>query len=110
MSAHVLQVKVLDPRIGSDWPLPAYATAHSAGLDLRAALDAPLELLPGDAALVPSGLAIHIGDPGLCAVLLPRAAWPWLTPPVDGLCYTPLGWGFTFLWEQVMMRLYGENI
>ncbi len=73
MSAHVLQVKVLDPRIGGDWPLPAYATAHSAGLDLRAALDAPLELLPGDAALVPSGLAIHIGDPGLCAVLLPRS-------------------------------------
>jgi dUTP pyrophosphatase len=68
-----LQVKVLDARFGTTWPLPDYATAHSAGLDLRAALDAPLELLPGATALVPSGLAIHIGDPGLCAVLLPRS-------------------------------------
>jgi len=70
---HVLQVKVLDPRFGAEWPLPAYATAHSAGMDLRAALDAPLLLLPGEAALVPSGLAIHVADPGLCAVLLPRS-------------------------------------
>lgn len=73
MSAHALQVKLLDARFGGDWPLPDYATAHSAGMDLRAALDAPLELQPGAAALVPSGLAIHIGDPGLCAVLLPRS-------------------------------------
>ncbi|MDE2408185.1 MAG: dUTP diphosphatase [Xanthomonadaceae bacterium] len=73
MSAHVLQVKVLDARFGAAWPLPDYATAHSAGLDLRAALEAPLELLPGATALVPSGLAIHIGDPGLCAVILPRS-------------------------------------
>ena len=50
-----------------------YATAHSAGLDLRAALDAPLALAPGQAVLVPSGLAIHIGDPGLCAMILPRS-------------------------------------
>ena len=70
---HVLQVKVLDPRFGAEWPLPAYATAHSAGMDLRAALDAPLLLPPGEAALVPSGLAIHVADPGLCAVLLPRS-------------------------------------
>ena len=70
---HVLQVKVLDPRFGAEWPLPAYATAHSAGMDLRAALDAPLLLRPGEAALVPSGLAIHVADPGLCAVLLPRS-------------------------------------
>ena len=70
---HLLQVKVLDPRFGAEWPLPAYATAHSAGMDLRAALDAPLLLLPGEAALVPSGLAIHVADPGLCAVLLPRS-------------------------------------
>jgi dUTP pyrophosphatase len=70
---HVLQLKVLDARFGGEWELPAYATAHSAGLDLRAALDAPLTLQPGDAALVPSGLAIHIADPGLCAVLLPRS-------------------------------------
>ncbi|GAB3345754.1 dUTP diphosphatase [Marilutibacter aestuarii] len=70
---HTLQLKVLDPRFGEAWPLPAYATEASAGLDLRAALDAPLVLAPGDAALVPSGLAIHIGDPALCAVVLPRS-------------------------------------
>ena len=70
---HVLQVKTLDSRFGAEWALPAYATEHSAGLDLRAALDAPLTLQPGDAALVPSGLAIHIADPGLCAVILPRS-------------------------------------
>lgn len=73
MSAHALQVKLLDARFGGEWPLPAYATEHSAGMDLRAALDAPLELRPGVAELVPSGLAIHIGDPGLCAVILPRS-------------------------------------
>ena len=74
MSAHhVLQVRRLDPRYGADWPLPAYATSGSAGLDLRAALDAELTLQPGDAALVPTGLAIHIADPGLCAVILPRS-------------------------------------
>jgi dUTP pyrophosphatase len=70
---HLLEVKLLDPRFGSEWPLPAYATDASAGLDLRAALDAPLTLVPGDAQLVPSGLAIHLGDPGLCAVILPRS-------------------------------------
>ena len=70
---HLLQVKVLDPRFGGEWPLPAYATEASAGLDLRAALDAPLELAPGAAALVPSGLAVHIADPALCAVVLPRS-------------------------------------
>lgn len=68
-----LQLKILDPRFGGEWPLPAYATAASAGMDLRAALDVPLTLAPGDAALVPSGLALHIGDPGLCAVVLPRS-------------------------------------
>lgn len=68
-----LQVKVLDPRFGAEWPLPGYATAASAALDLRAALDAPLTLAPGDAALVPSGLAIHLGDPALCALVLPRS-------------------------------------
>lgn len=68
-----LQVKLLDARFGGEWPLPAYATDASAGLDLRAALQAPLTLAPGDAVLVPSGLAIHIGDPGLCAVILPRS-------------------------------------
>lgn len=73
LQLHVLQLKVLDARFGAEWELPAYATAHSAGLDLRAALDVPLTLQAGDAALVPSGLAIHIADPGLCAVLLPRS-------------------------------------
>jgi len=68
-----LQVRLLDPRLGREWPLPAHATEGSAGIDLRAALDAPLTLAPGDAALVPSGMAIHIADPGLCAVILPRS-------------------------------------
>ena len=70
---HALQLKVLDARFGGEWPLPAYATEASAGLDLRAALEAPLELAPGDAALVPSGISIHIADPALCAVILPRS-------------------------------------
>lgn len=70
---HTLELKLLDPRYGAEWPLPEYATAASAGLDLRAALDAPLVLAPGDAALVPSGLAIHVGDPTMCAVILPRS-------------------------------------
>jgi len=70
---HPLQVRILDPRFEHDWPLPAYATAASAGLDLRAALGAPLTLAPGAAELIPTGLAIHIGDPGLCAVILPRS-------------------------------------
>lgn len=68
-----VELKILDPRLGQDIPLPAYATAGSAGMDLRAALDAPLTLQPGDSELVPSGLAIHIGDPGWCAMILPRS-------------------------------------
>lgn len=72
-SEHRLEVKLLDPRFGDEWPMPAYATEASAGLDLRAALEAPLVLEPGDAALVPSGLAIHLADPTLCAVVLPRS-------------------------------------
>ena len=68
-----LEVKLLDPRFGDTWPMPAYATAASAGLDLRAAIDAPLTLQPGDAVLVPSGLAIHLADPTLCALVLPRS-------------------------------------
>ena len=70
---HTLQVRTLDPRYGDAWPLPAYATEASAGLDLRAAIDGPLEMAPGTAELIPSGLAIHIADPGLCAVVLPRS-------------------------------------
>lgn len=68
-----LELKILDPRFGAEWPLPAYATAASAGMDLRAALTAPLTLAPGDSALVPSGIAIHIGDPGWCALVVPRS-------------------------------------
>ena len=70
---HILELKILDSRFGDEWPLPQYATAASAGLDLRAALDQSLVLHPGDTALVPSGLAIHLGDPTLCAVILPRS-------------------------------------
>jgi len=74
MSApRAVEVKLLDPRFGDEWPLPAYATEASAGMDLRAALEAPLVLEPGDAALVPSGIALHLGDPHLCAVVLPRS-------------------------------------
>lgn len=68
-----VEVKVLDARIGDTIPMPAPATAASAGMDLRAALDAPLTLAPGDSALVPTGIAIHIGDPAYCAVILPRS-------------------------------------
>jgi len=67
----VIDVRVLDARMAD--LLPAYATPGSAGLDLRACLDAPLALAPGEAALIPTGLAIHIGDPGLAAMLLPRS-------------------------------------
>jgi dUTP pyrophosphatase len=68
-----LKVRILDARVGREFPLPAYATAGSAGLDLRACLDAPLLLAPGRAELVPSGIAIHLDDPGLAAVILPRS-------------------------------------
>lgn len=68
-----IEVKLLDPRFGDEWPLPTYATEASAGLDLRAALEAPLVLGPGETALLPSGIAIHLADPHLCAVVLPRS-------------------------------------
>jgi dUTP pyrophosphatase len=68
-----IELKILDPRLGRDFPLPDYATAHAAGMDLRALCDGPLLLAPGEAQLVPTGLSIHIGDPGLCAVILPRS-------------------------------------
>jgi deoxyuridine 5'-triphosphate nucleotidohydrolase len=68
-----LKVRILDARIGKEFPLPAYATAGSAGLDLRACLDATFTLAPGRAELIPTGLAIHVEDPGLAAVILPRS-------------------------------------
>jgi len=68
-----LQVRILDARLGTEFPLPAYATEGSAGLDLRACLDAPLALAPGKAELIPSGLAIHLSDPRLAALILPRS-------------------------------------
>ena len=68
-----VELKILDPRLGREIPLPAPATPASAGMDLRAALDAPLTLAPGASELIPTGVAIHIGDPGYCAVILPRS-------------------------------------
>ena len=68
-----LQVKILDDRIGTEFPLPAYATPGSAGMDLRAMIDAPIQLEPGQTQLIPTGLSIHIEDPNLCAMLLPRS-------------------------------------
>jgi len=68
-----LQVRLLDARLGREYPLPAYATDGSAGLDLRACIDAPLLLEPGRAELIPTGLAIHVADPALAAVILPRS-------------------------------------
>ncbi|UAW98314.1 dUTP diphosphatase [Halopseudomonas nanhaiensis] len=70
---HALKARILDPRLGDQWPLPAYATQGSAGLDLRAMLDQPLTLEPGQTQLLPTGLAIHIADPGLAALILPRS-------------------------------------
>ena len=68
-----IELKILDPRLGDAYPLPHYATEGSAGLDMRACIDAPLTVSPGETVLIPTGLAIHIGDPGLAAVLLPRS-------------------------------------
>ena len=68
-----IAMKILDARLGSEFPLPAPATEASAGVDLRAMLDAPLELAPGANVLIPSGIAIHIADPNLCAIVLPRS-------------------------------------
>lgn len=68
-----INYKVLDPRIGNDIPMPDYATAGSAGLDLRAAVDETLILEPGNTELIPTGLAIHISDPGLAAIIVPRS-------------------------------------
>jgi dUTP pyrophosphatase len=68
-----IDLKILDHRLGSEFPLPAYATPGSAGMDLRACLDEPLQLAPGDTQLIPTGIAIHIADPGFAAVIVPRS-------------------------------------
>jgi dUTP pyrophosphatase len=68
-----IAMKVLDARLGNEFPLPAPATEASAGVDLRAMLEQPLTLEAGASALIPSGVAIHIADPGLCAMVLPRS-------------------------------------
>lgn len=70
---HALQARILDPRLGRDFPLPEYATPGSAGLDLRAMLQEDLILEPGQTVLIPTGLSIHIADPGLAALILPRS-------------------------------------
>ena len=71
--AQSIQVRILDSRIGSQFPLPAYATAESAGLDLRACSEAVLTISPGETVLIPTGIAIHIGNPQIAAVILPRS-------------------------------------
>ena len=68
-----IDVKILDPRFGNQFPLPTHATSGSAGLDLRACLDDAIELAPGATVLLPTGLAIHIADPSLAAMVLPRS-------------------------------------
>ena len=73
MNARPLKVRVLDARLGAEFPLPAYATAGSAGLDLRAMVEAPLIIEPGATHLLPTGLSIWVEDPGLAAVILPRS-------------------------------------
>ena len=68
-----IQLKILDSRLGSEFPLPHYATDGAAGMDMRACVDAPLVIAPGETRLIPTGLAIHIQEPGLAAMLLPRS-------------------------------------
>lgn len=70
---HNIKLKILDPRIGNEIPLPEYATTGSAGLDLRACIDESLEIKPGETHLVPTGMAIHIDDESMAAVILPRS-------------------------------------
>nr|WP_193435456.1 dUTP diphosphatase [Photobacterium carnosum] len=70
---NTIDLKILDPRVGTEFPLPAYATTGSAGLDLRACLDQALTVAPGETHLVSTGLAIHIGNPQLAATILPRS-------------------------------------
>ena len=71
--ARRVELKILNPRVGKELPLPKHATSGSAGLDLRACLDAPLDLAPGETKLIPTGIAIHLADPKLAAVIIPRS-------------------------------------
>ena len=68
-----VQIKIIDPRLGTDFPLPDYATGGSAGMDLRACLDQVLTIAPGETRLIPAGFAMHMEDTGLAAVILPRS-------------------------------------
>jgi len=68
-----IELKIIDSRIGSEFPLPAYATSGSAGMDLRAMTDATMVIEPGQTVLIPTGIAIHVADPSLAAVILPRS-------------------------------------
>ncbi len=68
-----IQLKILDPRLGGEFPLPHYATDGSAGMDMRACIDEALEMAPGETQLIPTGMAIHVEDPNLAAILLPRS-------------------------------------
>lgn len=70
---HRLEVRILDPRLGREVPLPHYATEGSAGLDLRAMLETPLDLAPGGCELLPTGMAVHIAEPGVAGMILPRS-------------------------------------
>lgn len=68
-----IELKILDSRIGSEYPLPSYTTQGSAGMDLRAMIDTTMVIAPGETVLIPTGIAIHVGDPSLAAVILPRS-------------------------------------
>ncbi|QIR13267.1 dUTP diphosphatase [Shewanella aestuarii] len=68
-----IELKILDSRIGSEYPLPAYATPGSAGMDLRAMIDTTIVIAPGETVLIPTGIAVHVADPSLAAVILPRS-------------------------------------
>lgn len=68
-----IQLKLLDPRLGAEFPMPHYASAGAAGMDMRACVETPLEISPGETRLIPTGMAIHIEEAGLAAMLLPRS-------------------------------------
>lgn len=68
-----VQVKVLNERVGNDIPMPSYSTEGSAGMDLRACIEGPIDLAPGETTLIPTGLSVYIEDPGLAAMILPRS-------------------------------------